>query len=307
MTDEELNDICDRRVNGPFKRVTLEELTQPEAEDFQVWLDSLPSEPNPKLLRMYEDYKKAISEGRLKIHSTLTMPDDEAGKVRDRLAARTVEWLPEDWKKGRKCPDDGCGANAERPKCLFDLGGHCPRHNPHEYSPSPYETRPDKDCKAGADLITRLLAQRAADAATIQALRERLEISHYWVVRDGEMVRVEGDPGVDGIECRDATIALLEEDRAADAARIEALEAERDEHRRNWEKAFNANTALEARFAALTAQVERMRGAGVALRDDMLERARTGIDAIHGEEYRIVNAGRTAWADFCAAITEEPK
>ena len=39
-----------------------------------------------------------------------------------------------------------------------------------------------------------------------------------------------------------------------------------------------------------------------ALQIDMLERAQMKIDAIHGEQYRIVNAGRSAWSDFCAAL-----
>jgi hypothetical protein len=50
------------------------------------------------------------------------------------------------------------------------------------------------------------------------------------------------------------------------------------------------------------APVDALVKAAEALHADMLERARTGIDAIHGEEYRIVNAGRTAWHDFDAAL-----
>ena len=41
-----------------------------------------------------------------------------------------------------------------------------------------------------------------------------------------------------------------------------------------------------------------------ALQNDMLERSRIGKDTIYGNEYRIVNAGRTAWADFCAVLAE---
>lgn len=58
------------------------------------------------------------------------------------------------------------------------------------------------------------------------------------------------------------------------------------------------------RLALDAKKIARLVEAGKALQADMLERARIGRDAIHGEEYRIVNAGRTAWADFCAAITE---
>lgn len=48
--------------------------------------------------------------------------------------------------------------------------------------------------------------------------------------------------------------------------------------------------------------VQALVNAAEALHADMLERARTGIDAIHGDQYRIVNAGRTAWHDFDAAL-----
>lgn len=67
-------------------------------------------------------------------------------------------------------------------------------------------------------------------------------------------------------------------------------------------RAEAAETALVAERAKTAKLVE----AGRALQADLLERLRVliGTDAIHGEEYRIVNAGRTAWADFCAAITE---
>jgi hypothetical protein len=41
-----------------------------------------------------------------------------------------------------------------------------------------------------------------------------------------------------------------------------------------------------------------------ALQKDMLERSRAGMDTIHGNKYRIVNAGRTAWIEFCATLAE---
>lgn len=50
-------------------------------------------------------------------------------------------------------------------------------------------------------------------------------------------------------------------DEEALIAAIRELEKERDEHHRNWERAFNANTALEATVATLTEKVEAMRGA----------------------------------------------
>lgn len=60
--------------------------------------------------------------------------------------------------------------------------------------------------------------------------------------------------------------------------------------------------AAEARNDALTAEVERLRGAALALQKDMMQRAEMRIDGISGDQYRIVNAGCTAWDDFCAAL-----
>jgi hypothetical protein len=52
-------------------------------------------------------------------------------------------------------------------------------------------------------------------------LQERLEMNHAWQMVDGEMVRVEVEPGSipDGIECRDETIRL--QDRAIERHRAE--------------------------------------------------------------------------------------
>lgn len=60
--------------------------------------------------------------------------------------------------------------------------------------------------------------------------------------------------------------------------------------------------ALLDTIEALQAEVARLRKAGIALRDDMLERARVGMDVIHGEQYRVVNAGNSVWMEFCAAL-----
>lgn len=64
------------------------------------------------------------------------------------------------------------------------------------------------------------------------------------------------------------------------------------------------NQRLRSALATERAKTAKLVEAAKALQADMLERARIGTDTIHGEEYRIVNAGRTAWADFCTAITE---
>jgi hypothetical protein len=84
--------------------------------------------------------------------------------------------------------------------------------------------------------------------------------------------------------------------------RAEALEAERD--RLQIEKkdliaavqvGANAHSKVEDDLTCL-------RTAAQALRDDMLERSRAGMDVIHGEQYQIVNAGNTAWYNFCEAL-----
>lgn len=38
------------------------------------------------------------------------------------------------------------------------------------------------------------------------------------------------------------------------------------------------------------------------LQSDMRQRAECKMDVISGEQYRVVNAGNSAWAGFCAAI-----
>ena len=74
------------------------------------------------------------------------------------------------------------------------------------------------------------------------------------------------------------------------------------------------NTRLEAGWTdanarALAARLEVIKAVEVmkALQKDMLERSRAGMDTIHGNEYRIVNAGRTAWIEFCATLAELEK
>lgn len=54
--------------------------------------------------------------------------------------------------------------------------------------------------------------------------------------------------------------------------------------------------------AAMVPEIAALIEAAKALHRDMLERAQLKIDTISGDQYRIVNSGRTAWADFDAAI-----
>lgn len=69
----------------------------------------------------------------------------------DRLNERTVRVLPKDWQKGLECPE--CGTAADRPKCVFEMGHACPRHDPGNYDPSPYQTVPDALCTEAATRI----------------------------------------------------------------------------------------------------------------------------------------------------------
>lgn len=55
------------------------------------------------------------------------------------------------------------------------------------------------------------------------------------------------------------------------------------------------------------AKNDRLVKAAIALRDDMLVRARARVDVIHGEQYRIVNAGNSAWAEFVDALEASVK
>ena len=95
----------------------------------------------------------------------------------------------------------------------------------------------------------------------------------------------------------------------------ECAMAERDDCIEDWSKAND-------RIKALLAEVERLKAmpiftpddatripeimtlieAAKALHTDMLERAECRMDTIRGEQYRIVNSGRTAWANFDAAL-----
>lgn len=74
-------------------------------------------------------------------------------------------------------------------------------------------------------------------------------------------------------------------------------------YRNDLSLAADCNAALIALAPQLAAALIEARKAMTELQRDMLERSRAGIDAIYGEEYRIVNAGRTAWHDFCATLT----
>jgi len=73
--------------------------------------------------------------------------------------------------------------------------------------------------------------------------------------------------------------------------------------------AKNTEYAPADLIEAQAAEIERLRRVMQNLHDDMLERSRLKMDVIHGEEYRVVNAGNGAWMDFCNALaaSEPPK
>lgn len=73
----------------------------------------------------------------------------------NKLEEKTITILPTDWQKGRKCPS--CGSDATRPKCMFDMGPGCPRHNPDYYDDSPFVDVPDKEAIETAKILRQLL------------------------------------------------------------------------------------------------------------------------------------------------------
>jgi len=73
------------------------------------------------------------------------------------------------------------------------------------------------------------------------------------------------------------------------------IAAERDRLRHELE-------ASEALVADLREKLDEAGRASIALRDDMLERARLKMDVIHGEKYRVVNAGNSAWRSFSEMV-----
>ena len=81
----------------------------------------------------------------------------------DALRTKQTRKLPQDWQQGLKCP--GCGSSAERPKCAWDQGGSCPRHDYQNYTDPdependqvlPWIYTPHAPSQALADVIERL-------------------------------------------------------------------------------------------------------------------------------------------------------
>lgn len=85
-----------------------------------------------------------------------TSPEAVARRV-EKLRKRTVKTLPANWQKGLKCPD--CGSDADRPKCMWDHGPSCVRHDPDAYEPPAWMEIPDPDCAESADMLEALAAR----------------------------------------------------------------------------------------------------------------------------------------------------
>lgn len=84
------------------------------------------------------------------------------------LKGREVRSLPENWRSGRECPE--CGVDANRPKCMWEMGGGCPRHDPNNYEPSPYMLSPDKACTEAADMLVNF--RKALKALYMQGMAD---------------------------------------------------------------------------------------------------------------------------------------
>ena len=108
---------------------------------------------------------------------TLTAPEAVA-RMLETLLKRTVKTLPTDWRKGRKCPD--CGSDADRPKCMWDHGPSCVRHDPDAYEPPAWVVMPDPDCAASADMLKALAAR----------VEELLAQRRWNIDEDGNLVRL---------------------------------------------------------------------------------------------------------------------
>lgn len=92
--------------------------------------------------------------------------------------------------------------------------------------------------------------------AEVARLHERLEDNHVFELRDGEMVRVEVEPGSlpDGIDCRNETIKLQDANNDRLRARVAELQDAAQKFRDviyHRVTGHEANTALEALDAAL--------------------------------------------------------
>ena len=158
-----------------------------------------------------------------------------------RLLGRTKQHLPSNWREGLKCPE--CGVMAAGPKCIWDMGGSCPRHDPHNYEPSPFETKPDADCHEAADRIEALTAQ-------LQAMKEAHDdVEQYARNRCAEVEALT-------TELQDMQGHIDHADAYRKA--MEAAEAERDDYKR-------IATHSEDVVRAAKTEIERLREIGTEM------------------------------------------
>ena len=141
---------------------------------------------------------------------------------------------------------------------------------------------------AAAATIRALIAQNAAQAAQIAGLevyqkiaaeaervaayeKERAEAAEaeahacgaereLWKDR-AEAAEAERDNLSDNLELERALTDGAHRRAKAAEAKVAELTKERDEHRANWDRAFNRNAALDEENTTLQAEVERLRGA----------------------------------------------
>lgn len=147
-----------------------------------------------------------------------------------------------------------------------------------------------------AELIARLRKQSSAGRANHVSKADRLAAADR-IEELEALVKVRREDALELLAAHGQAQEAYEAQLKAEA-RADAAEAERDKHRRNWEQAFNANTALEAQIAAITAQVERLTGA--------LEfySCKHGCNGCTENERDLIGCGWTARAAL-SATTEE--
>jgi hypothetical protein len=129
-----------------------------------------------------------------KHHPSSPGVDTETKELIERLAKRTVETLPRNWKDGRLCPE--CGISAERQKCAFEMGGACPRHDPTAYDPSPYIVEPDITCTQAASL----LASQAEEIERLRDVVRLLERTQGNLLKTGERLTRERDEALEALK-----------------------------------------------------------------------------------------------------------
>lgn len=121
-----------------------------------------------------------------------------AREAAERLEQDTVRVVQRDWQKGLHCPE--CNSGLPRPKCFYELGGGCPRHDPCNYEgqPVPWVTSVRPDSAAGATTIREL-------ADEVERLRAEV-VSAGQAVKFAEQVASEAMEDIDRLRARVAEL-----------------------------------------------------------------------------------------------------